>query len=71
MKPYVIRRYSVDAVFADRSRVSLRDFHFALHAAAYASRIKDMDLYPGRPYRIEIVPFEVTPQDAEHFRKTR
>jgi hypothetical protein len=71
MQRRVTRRYSVDAVFMDGSRVSIRDFHFALRAAAFVTHIKDMDLYPGRPYRIEIVPFEVTDDDAEHIRKTR
>jgi hypothetical protein len=71
MRKQVERRYSVDAVFADGKRISVRDFYLATYAAAFVTAIKDTDLYPGRPYRLEIVPFEVTEEDVGNVGKTR
>jgi hypothetical protein len=71
MKQRSRRRYSVDAVFEDGSRVSIRDFHIATHAADYVGWIRLLNLYPGRKYRIEIAPFEVTDEDARNVNPTR
>jgi hypothetical protein len=64
---HLVRRYGVDAVFADGSHITLRDFRLAQNAVNFALTLKDRDLYPGRVYRIEIVPFDVDPEDASYF----
>jgi hypothetical protein len=56
-------RYAVDAVFSDGQRVMLAAFTYAHLAGAWVDQHTGQDFYPGRVYRLEIVPFEV---DHDH-----
>lgn len=49
-----ILRWCVEAAFADGAREILRDFRHQYEASAFASRLQGQNLYPGRPYRLEV-----------------
>jgi hypothetical protein len=64
MRKRKIRRYGVDAVFSDGVHVILRDFAKPQDAVRWLEGHQGVDLYPGRVYRMEIVPFEVDDADV-------
>jgi len=53
------KRWAVEAVFSDGSRVVLRYFHVLSVAQDWLELHEHRDYYPERIYRLEIRPYEV------------
>lgn len=50
--------YGVDAVFKDGRHVTLKEFKREQEAISWIVANRARDFYCGRPYKLEIVPFD-------------
>ncbi len=71
MRKRVEVRYAVLALFEKGGRIVLRDYSNETSARCMAYTLRNRDLFPGRPYHIEVQRNEMEVEDDWDFHTAR